>query len=33
MLAVRTAIYIQGDLYVTYKWFVGEATVYINNKA
>ena len=32
MLTVRTAAYIWGDLQVTYRQFIGEATVYINNK-
>ena len=33
MLAVRTVVYIWGDLQVTYRRLTGEAIVYTNNKA
>ena len=33
MLIVRTVVYIQGNLQVTYRRFTNEATVHTNNKA
>ena len=31
-LAVKTIVYIQGDLQVIYRQFIGKATVHTNNK-